>query len=80
MKKIYSLKDLKGNVRFYYGTGRLYLTETNSQTVAICKARKESLSGQSVNIYVESDNAPLQMVRAYKDGQLEYVAEKIQTK
>ena len=77
---IYSLKVLKGKVRFYYGTGRLYLTETNSQTVAMCKARKESLDGQSVNVYVESDNAPLQMVRAYKNGQLEYVSEFIQTR
>ena len=80
MKKIYSLKDLKGNVHFYYGTGRLYLIETYSQIVAMSKARQESLSGESVNVYVESDNAPLQMVRAYKDGQLEYVSEKIQTK
>lgn len=77
---IYSLKALKGKVRFYYGTGRLYLTESNSQTVAMCKARKESLDGQSVNVYVESDNAPLQMVRAYKNGQLEYVSEFIQTR
>ena len=77
---IYSLKALKGKIRFYYGTGRLYLTESNSHQVAMSKARKESLDGQSVNVYVESDNAPLQMIRAYKGGQLEYVSEFIQTR
>ena len=77
---VYTLKTLKGKVYYYYGTGRMYLNETGSHVVAMNKARNESKNGESVNVYVQSDNAPLQMVRAYKNGKLEYVAEFIQTK
>ncbi len=77
---VYTLKILKGDVHYYYGTGRMYLNETGSHVVAMNKARHESQNGESVNVYVQSDNAPLQMVRAYKNGKLEYVAEFIQTK
>lgn len=76
---MYNLKQIKKPV-FYFGTGRLYLEKTNSQVGAICKARAESKNGDSVNVYIEGENAPLQMIRAYKNGALEYTAEKIQTK
>lgn len=79
MQKIYTLKDIK-KPTFYFGTGRLYLTEASGHQIAMAKARNESKSGDSVNVYIEAENAPLQMIRAYKNGNLEFVAEKIQIK
>lgn len=74
---VYSLNKLK-NVKNYYGTGRAYLQACNGHIVTMNKARAESKSGESVNVYVEADGVPLQMVRSYKNGALEYVADKIQ--
>ena len=74
MKKIYSMNVIKGTPKFYIGTGRLYLTEVSGHQIAMAKARNESKNGESVNVYIEADNAPLQMIRAYKNGALEYVA------
>ena len=74
---VYSLNKLK-NVRNYYGTGRAYLQECGGHIVTMSKARAESKSGESVNVYIEADGVPLQMVRSYKNGALEYVADKIQ--
>lgn len=77
--KVYTLNKIKGRARFYTGTGRLYLTEASGHAAAIIKARNESKNGDSVNIYIEADNAPLQMIRAYKNGRKEYTAAQIQT-
>lgn len=74
---VYSLNKLK-NVKNYYGTGRAYLQECGGHIVTMNKARAESKGGESVNVYIEADGVPLQMVRSYKNGALEYVADKIQ--
>lgn len=73
---VYSLNKLK-NVKNYYGTGRMYLQGCGGHIAAMNKARAESKSGESVNVYIEADGVPLQMVRSYKNGALEYVADKI---
>lgn len=73
---IYNTKNLK-NAKFYYGTSRFYLQPATSHTLAIIKARNESKSGDSVGVYVEADNVPMQMLRAYKNATNEYTAKKI---
>lgn len=74
---IYSLNKIK-NARFYYGTGHLYMAPASGHQVAIAKAREESKNGESVYVYIEADGVPVQMIRAYKGGALEYTAERIQ--
>jgi hypothetical protein len=77
---IYSLKVLKGKTHYYYGTSRLYLQAAPSHLLAMNGACNESKNSTSVGVYLESDNTPLQMVRSYKGGAVEYVSQKIQTK